>query len=35
VLYDVRGLTTGQARVVITDTALALIDAAINDAVPE
>ena len=35
VLYDVRGLTTGQARMVITDTALALIDAAIEDADPE
>jgi AcrR family transcriptional regulator len=35
VLYDVRGLTTGQACAVVTDTALALIDAAIEDAVPE
>jgi hypothetical protein len=35
VLYDVRGLTTDQARVVVTDTALAVIDAAIEDAVPE
>jgi hypothetical protein len=35
VLYDVRGLTTGQARVVIADTALAVIDAAVKDAVPE
>jgi hypothetical protein len=32
---DVRGLTTGQARVVVTDTALAVIDAAIEDAIPE
>jgi AcrR family transcriptional regulator len=35
VLYDVRGLTTDQACVVVTDTALAVIDAAIEDAVPE
>ncbi|HEY2267920.1 MAG TPA: hypothetical protein VGI96_35245 [Streptosporangiaceae bacterium] len=34
VLYDVRGLTTDQARAVITDTTLALLDAAIEDAVP-
>jgi hypothetical protein len=28
-------LTTDQARVVVTDTALAVLDAAIKDAVPE
>jgi AcrR family transcriptional regulator len=35
VLYDVRGLTTDQACAVVTDTALAVLDAAIEDAVPE
>jgi AcrR family transcriptional regulator len=34
VLYDVRGLTTGQARAVIADSALALIDAATADNAP-
>ena len=32
VLYDVRGLTTEQARAVITDTSLALVDAALAQA---
>ena len=35
VLYDVRGLTAAQARVVITDTALALVDAATAAATPQ
>jgi AcrR family transcriptional regulator len=34
VLYDVRGLAADQARMVVTDTALALIDAALTDAAP-
>jgi AcrR family transcriptional regulator len=32
VLYDVRGLAADQARMIVTDTALALIDAAMTDA---
>ena len=34
VLYDVRGLSADQAREVVTDTALALVDAALADATP-